>query len=51
MSDKIKNVVRSIRFESDDWKELLYLANKYDLTCAQIVRKSIKEYLKYRKQL
>ena len=46
MSDKIKNVVRSIRFESDDWKELSALANKYDLATAHLVRKAVKRYIK-----
>ncbi len=46
MSDKIKNIVRSIRFESDDWKALSELANKYDLATAHLVRKAVKKYIK-----
>lgn len=46
MPDQIKNVVRSIRFESDDWKKLSELANKYDLATAHLVRKAVKKYIK-----
>ena len=44
---KLKSITRSIRFERKDWEELNALSVKYDLPIAHLVRKAIKNYLKY----
>ena len=46
MSNKIKSIPRSIRFEKDDWQALSKLANKYDLSMSHLVRKAVKNYIK-----
>ena len=41
-------ISRNVRLVPNDWDRLTKLADKYNMRTSELVRRAIKEYLKYR---